>query len=63
MHIHFKTHNEDTTFEMTLIRKLPSIYTLYMIEGSMFYLYTSETSGNLVDFHFKVKLDLKITFL
>lgn len=63
MHIHFKTQNEDITFEVTLIRKLPSIYTLYMIEGSMFYLYTIETSGNLVDYLSKVKLDLKITFL
>lgn len=50
------------TFEATLITKLPSIYILYSIEGDLFSLYTVQTSGNLVEFLFKVKLDFKITF-
>lgn len=43
--------------------KLQSICMFCMIKGILFYLYTIQTSGNLVGFLSKVKIDKKTTFL
>lgn len=55
----FILRHKMNTFEATLITKLPSIYMFYTVEGGLFSLCTVQTSGNLVEFLSKVKLDLK----